>query len=699
MEQGFQPFIVNSHVDTDDNISLGTDPVVLYAEQYLDSPWRAPDMYVSNPMLSVVVIAHDGAWGLSSTLENVRSVADELVVITMDDTADVVAGHIDATIVPVECVDAASVRSVISQYATGGWILVINAGEELGFIDRSQVRNLLETTEFDGLFLSEFSASGAGAGMALYNLSFRLWRNQTDGVLAGDKNTQGGGCKAGIADLKILCPSVGDNIVTGCAGLNLNASALLAEEDLGEIAALYNLGAERIGWGDLEGALDAYKQAFASLPASMHRHAPSLVRNITLCLRELGRTDEARSVIADAIEAYSDFSDLYHLDGAVLFDAGEFADAAECFATCVNMGPASQPYIGQAGVGGYLSACMLGDSLAAIGRNEDAVNAYRHALSLNPRFEPALVALGESLGRTMKPEELKETLEQLIDATSDTALLAVARVLVGLGHYAYALDYLDRLQSITSIPEVTVLKGQCLVNVRRYGEALGMLGSVNWVEQPNIDALTDTALCYALVGDYENARQTIDTFKDHQEYRVQYELYRALLCALSCEPITHELSRDELYEALDSATNVLRKLLDLKELGAFERATAVLSHLGCADGETDLLLGKIYYDAGHNDLAVERLIGAYECDAADGEAFFILGRTALSSECYEEAKIFFYEALERGIEEYALYISLARALTKLGQIREALDVIDVGAEKYPDAQLIKEIKQSIAELI
>lgn len=125
----------------------------------------------------------------------------------------------------------------------------------------------------------------------------------------------------------------------------------------------------------------------------------------------------------------------------------------------------------------------------------------------------------------------------------------------------------------------------------------------------------------------------------------------------------------------------------------------ILKQIGLSSGESNLLLGKVYYDAGYNEMSVEALIRAYENNCADGEAFFILGRTAFDNAYYEEAKTFLTEALNRGIEELTLYISLTRSLIKLGKVKEAIGMLDKGAKKYPDSPLIAEIKRSISALV
>jgi tetratricopeptide (TPR) repeat protein len=93
-----------------------------------------PGVLPEKPMLSVCMIVRDEEKMLSRCLKSVQSVADELIVVdtgSEDDTV-LVAKDFGARVFHFEwCDDFAAARNESLKYATGDWILQIDADEEL----------------------------------------------------------------------------------------------------------------------------------------------------------------------------------------------------------------------------------------------------------------------------------------------------------------------------------------------------------------------------------------------------------------------------------------------------------------------------------------------------------------------------------------------------------------------------------------
>jgi tetratricopeptide (TPR) repeat protein len=145
-------------------------------------------------------------------------------------------------------------------------------------------------------------------------------------------------------------------------------------------------------------------------------------------------------------------------------------------------------------------------------------------------------------------------------------------------------------------------------------------------------------------------------------------------------------------------SDVLRKFLEMQEFEAFEKAAEFLSGLDYPNGHAELLLGKIYYGQGYNQMSVESLIKAYELGLADGEAFFILGKQAFENGYLDEARTFFMEALGLGVDDLTLYISLVRTLLKANERDLAVSYLEEGITKYPNSPLLEEIKNSFGSI-
>ncbi|PIX52349.1 MAG: hypothetical protein COZ51_04665, partial [Candidatus Aquicultor secundus] len=81
-------------------------------------------------------------------------------------------------------------------------------------------------------------------------------------------------------------------------------------------------------------------------------HASKLVRNIAICLKELGRYREALKVVTDAKEAYQDYTDLFYIEGLIQAEKGEHAAAIASFSMALEAGPSGRIYVSHPGVDG-----------------------------------------------------------------------------------------------------------------------------------------------------------------------------------------------------------------------------------------------------------------------------------------------------------------------------------------------------------
>ncbi len=683
------------------------DPIEVYAERYMQEPWRFPDKYVESPTLSLVVIVKDDADTIGRCLSSAKDVVDEIIVVDIgstDRSVDIAKRFGAKIFFHEQSGDPAKTRGVAASHAKCDWVMYLNADEELVGEDTLVIRELLEDSEREGFFFNQLNF--VSENDSIIDLTFRLWRNRPeyrqDSASPGPAidMVHASDLSAGFARVRINRytykgtarerEEIGQDVLTAL----LKELARKPENTI----TRFNLGNVYIQRKDYEKALETYKKAFANLSSLDVVHASKLVRNLAICLKETGRYREALKVLTDAKEAYQDYTDLFYIEGLIRAETGEHAAAITSFGMALEAGPSGRIYVSHPGVGGHEAAYQLAKAYLAIGDEKQAVSEYRRALEYNPRYSPAIVELGSILMRREGPGGLRQSLESCADIRADEVLLALALVFSQAGHYDIGLEYLDKMTGVTADPSQTVLlRGQCLLNTKRYREAADTLGDIAASSRLYPSASMDRVVCNLLLGDYEGAYETIDSLPGSVHDPVK-ELYRALTDTLNGRKVSIAIE-DNREEIQRSAVDLIRKLLELGDTKIFKKAVKLLDKLEVSPGEASLFLGKIYYDVGQNDVAVEELIKAYEAGCADGEAFFILGRASLGSEFYEEARTFFFEALNNGVEEITLYISLGRTLTKLGELDEAVEILDAGAQKYPASLLIEQVRQSVGVFV
>jgi serine/threonine protein kinase/Tfp pilus assembly protein PilF len=133
------------------------------------------------------------------------------------------------------------------------------------------------------------------------------------------------------------------------------------------------LGTLRFAEGNIIAAEQAFRRSILLDPASAVSYA-----NLNAALLYQHRDDEALHVLQQGLQIKPD-SRLYGNLGAALFARGDMANAAHAFEQAISTGKGSPNY--------YLDWANLADALRWLpGREEDARQAYRHAIDLLQPF-------------------------------------------------------------------------------------------------------------------------------------------------------------------------------------------------------------------------------------------------------------------------------------------------------------------------
>lgn len=689
-------------------------PIETYIESYLQKPdefleERFPESVRDFPALSLVMIVKDEEDSIGRCLESVKDVADEIIVVdtgSSDRTVEIAQSYGAKVFFHAWSGDFSEARNASLNHATGEWVMFLDADEELVAEDTPKLKALLKDAEREGFFFNEFSFVGdEKEGCAVAGFVFRLWRNRPEYRFSGTVHEQI------LPSIKARNPNIsfsnirinhygylGEEVeFKGKSRRNLDILLKQAESDPGNPFVMFDLGSEYLRLGNYEEALESYRKSLDGLSGLNASYASKLVINISICLRELGRYDEALETLTDAKEKYPEYTDLWFMEGLICLAKEDLKSALQCFKACLEKGISDGACVSQVGTGGHVAVYMLARVHRMLGNEQEAILHYKRALEDNTRYHVALLELGLLLGRHGDPEELKHSLEPLSDMSSTDILLSLALIFSQGGYYSISLGYLDRLADTGTISsQISFLRGECLFNLRRYDEAVAEFGIIPKSSRHYRAASADTAVCHLINGDFSRAIDTIDALENDTDFYLIHYIYRSLATMLNGEPITISLTDEQRDESYRFIADLMRKLIELEEFELFENTIELLELLGLSAGETSLVLGKIYYDTGFNELAIEELVKAYEGGCADGEAFLILGGLALDNKIYEDAKIFFLEALDRGTEELTLYVSLASTLAKLGETNHAIKILDIGLEKYPDSAIIASIRQGLS---
>lgn len=209
---------------------------------------------------------------------------------------------------------------------------------------------------------------------------------------------------------------------------------------------------------------------------------PDAIR-IALAHHQAGRLDQAGAIYEEILRAVPDHPDALHMAGVLAHQRGNHRQAVELIGKAVA-GHASGP-----------AYTNLGTALAALGRDEEAVAAFRSALGLEPGNVKALAGLGKLLRTLGRPAEAMPVYGQWLQLKPDSV---DAHAQCGLTLQALG----DRVAAVAHYRRALVLKPDYAEVHNNLGMALKDLGQLD-------EALNHFRTCLALQPDLLEAHSNL----------------------------------------------------------------------------------------------------------------------------------------------------------------------------------------------
>ncbi|BCV25493.1 glycosyltransferase [Gelria sp. Kuro-4] len=647
------------------------------------------------PLLSLCMIAKNEEENLSRCLRSVQGAVDEIILVdtgSEDQTKEIAAAYGAKVLDFAWNGDFAAARNRSLEKASGEWILFLDADEELDPESRAEIRSFLQTATAEGYYLEIISYVGDKPGLDATNHVFpRLFRNRPEYRFKGALHEQiscaisAQGGRIELSPFKVYHYGYLDRAVSKKDKIRRNIAILLQEvkEKPADHFTRYNLGVEYIRLGEHDQALVQFKKAFVGLPSLDVGYASVLVKNIVVCLKELKRYKEALQVLNDALLAYPDYTDLTYLKATVLAARGEYSAAIRAYEECLEQGKSSWRHISLRGTGGFRARYGLAQVAERIGDEATAVQNYTRALDENPLFLTPVYDLARILLPREEVEAVKAFFSRHTNLEDPEVLLALAGAFAAAKKYAEALEYAEQaLQKEGFSPQGAFVKGEILLNLKRYREAIAAFDSIRPTASLYEPAQLDAMFCLSLLGEEKAAQERLARVKGEglAAQKAVFEAFLSLLFGAGTE-LKAEPGETEGRIALD----LLGKLLDLQEFDAFAKALPLSGFV--AAPQKGLLLGKLYFEHGFKESAAEGLLAAAQAGQADAEAFRMLGDIA--AEAGQDAGPFYSEAIRLEPQNRKYYLALGGFLTKEGRFGEAEAVLLAGVRHFPKDEVIR----------
>ncbi|WP_410511000.1 glycosyltransferase [Paenibacillus sp. BR2-3] len=481
--------------------------------------------------LSMVMIARDEQFNIGRALQSVKDIMDEMIVV---DT-----GSVDATVEIAESLgakvfhfpwqdDFSLAKNVAIEHATGDWILLMDADDELHPEDRPLVRELLHETETDCFFFDTLSYFGEGGGLYVRMLQPRLIKNEPHFRFTGKihEALHLDGARINYCDIRMQHYGYLNTEVEAKKKISRNRTLLEGELAQNPSALTYfYLGTEHLRAGDYDLAVEAFERS-EQLYLEMGIKPPSeMLKKKIIAFQELGQYERVYEEIEEAIKLYPDYTDLYFLRAETLEQEGKIMEAIQAYRACIDQGEPPVTYSSMSGSGSYTAHYRIGFMYSEIEESENALEAYFDALQCNTSYVPAVHAIAAELVKSKTNEEIATLLRRQFDLNIPIANQYFAEAFSSAGAFGMALVFLHQYERLSpSLPEnLYLLKAQCLFFCGDLQQAYGMFNQIPEYSQKYVRASFFKCIYYWLCGDYSESLNTLDILRQANRF-APYEI-------------------------------------------------------------------------------------------------------------------------------------------------------------------------------
>lgn len=395
---------------------------------------KLPDRIGSR--LSVCLIVKNEEAFLAQCLKSVRNVAQQIIVVdtgSTDRTVEIAKEFGAEIYSSAWCDDFSAARNAVLEHATGDWILMLDADEELPVEQHAKLLADMKKTEVIGYRLPLINREHEAEGR---NFVPRLFRNAPGVYYFGRIHEQvfpslltvgkPWGLKTALGTAEILHHGYTKELVRDRNKIERNLKLLrqAVGENPTDANLMMNFGLELVRSNDLVGGMEKYREAFELMSTQVSEElAPELcevlLTQFTCQLYKIRAHEEVVRVLNSPLAKRGELTASHHFAlGLSLFELKQYREAAEQMRQCVagrkrvTISPINSDVL-TAAPNHCLALCLVKD-----GDFAGAEKVFLAALAEQGRLDDIQLDYAKFLAGQNRQVEALQQLNQLVAANS-----------------------------------------------------------------------------------------------------------------------------------------------------------------------------------------------------------------------------------------------------------------------------------------
>ncbi|MCX7745945.1 MAG: glycosyltransferase [Clostridia bacterium] len=593
--------------------------------------------------LSLCMIVKNEEDNLPRCLLSIKDLVDEMIIVdtgSSDSTVEI-AKSFGAKVYYFPWNNSFSdARNHSLKHASGDWILIMDADDELEEEGNQAILNLIKDSDADAYYLKTMNYTGEEPGTDLtMNMSLRLIKNGRGYFYSNPVHEQ---IHSNIVSINPQAKILSEDIKVyhyGYLKKNIiaqnkrsrNISLLEKELEMnpGYNFALFNLGSEYYAMGENEKAIHYFEDSYKNFDPK-DGFSSHLVIKMVNCYTNLGKFDEGLKLCEDGLKFYPEFTELVYMKGIIHHAIGKPVSALKYFKKCTQMGEAPSHFNVIIGVGTFRAFFMLGEIYYDFEDYASAAENFESTLRFNPDFMPALHKLVRCWCKlNLEQRTLEERIEDLRKYKVEKIDFYVFEILNQERYFELSEKLIERcIKTSGKSGYLKFNKGLCKLYLKKYNSVLHIMGGFKKDPEYQTRAMCAQALCKILQEDYLGAAKCLSS-KDINTNDALVKVYLEFLRIMetgNCIVLSEEEVLSSMYSI--AILDLLKILMILHEFEIFEKALQLLNAIN--DKTVLLKLAKLYYTEGCYGLAYKELIRSIKLfEVIDREGAGILQKLKL----------------------------------------------------------------------